>query len=222
MDGNAIRVDREIRKHSRPGKVKEFRRHLSLRHPSKLFPISFPCFYWNSHPLLLLSCISFSRRSFPFLFDSPFAPHILHSTLADSRRLLENRTSSLWFPQSKYLKCATIIPLLLINWTILQSLNLLLSSLLAFKNDGQKLQKSLQDYASTRSSYIEEFWDDAYLQASDSVVLNLNPFFILEDDPTPSRGNQLMRTANLILASLAFVHDLRTGVLEPDTVRGSE
>lgn len=42
------------------------------------------------------------------------------------------------------------------------------------------------------------------------------------DDPTPARGNQLTRTASLILASLSFVHDLRTGVLEPDTVRGSE
>jgi carnitine O-acetyltransferase len=89
------------------------------------------------------------------------------------------------------------------------------------QNQGPTLQKQLQEYASTRASYIEEFWDESYLQASDSVVLNLNPFFILEDDPTPTRGNQLMRTANLILASLAFIHDLRTGVLEPDNVRGT-
>lgn len=89
------------------------------------------------------------------------------------------------------------------------------------KNDGPTIQKQLQEYASTRASYIEEFWDESYLQASDSVVLNLNPFFILEDDPTPTRGNQLMRTANLILASLAFIHDLRTGELEPDSVRGT-
>ncbi|EPQ29033.1 uncharacterized protein PFL1_03323 [Pseudozyma flocculosa PF-1] len=89
------------------------------------------------------------------------------------------------------------------------------------KTDGPKMQRALEDYASGRASYIEEFWDESYLMASDSVVLNLNPFFILEDDPTPTRGNQLMRTANLILASLAFVHDLRTGVLEPDNVRGT-
>lgn len=89
------------------------------------------------------------------------------------------------------------------------------------QNQGPTLQKQLQEYDSTRASYIEEFWDESYLQASDSVVLNLNPFFILEDDPTPTRGNQLMRTANLILASLAFIHDLRTGVLEPDNVRGT-
>lgn len=41
------------------------------------------------------------------------------------------------------------------------------------------------------------------------------------DDPTPSRGNQLTRAASLILASLGFVHDLRTGQLEPDNVRGT-
>lgn len=72
-------------------------------------------------------------------------------------------------------------------------------------------------------------------------MLSLNPFFILEsvcppsglvsdwrsrllaryrDDPTPARGNQLMRATSLILASLAFVHDLRTAQLEPDNFRG--
>ncbi|UZJ56481.1 hypothetical protein CBS101457_005801 [Exobasidium rhododendri] len=89
------------------------------------------------------------------------------------------------------------------------------------KNEGPKLQAELQSYASDKASYIEQWWDESYLSADDSVVLNLNPFFILEDDPTPSRGHQLMRTANLILASLAFVHDLRTGVLDVDTVRGT-
>ena len=63
-------------------------------------------------------------------------------------------------------------------------------------------------------SYIEEFWNDAYLDPDDpvcqicivdyrtneaftlihhavQVVLNINPFFILEDDPTPTRRNQV-------------------------------
>lgn len=92
---------------------------------------------------------------------------------------------------------------------------------LAEGGEGAALQKHLEEYASGRVSYIEEFWDDSYLQASESVVLNLNPFFILEDDPTPSRGSQLMRSTSLILASLAFIHDLRTGTLEPDAVRGT-
>ncbi|PLW47759.1 hypothetical protein PCASD_04374 [Puccinia coronata f. sp. avenae] len=88
------------------------------------------------------------------------------------------------------------------------------------KNEGPLLHERLKEYASTRASYIEEFWYESYLQHSDSVVLALNPFFILEDDPTPSRGNQLTRAASLILASVGFIHDLRTGQLEPDNVRG--
>ncbi|OAV88309.1 hypothetical protein PTTG_05269 [Puccinia triticina 1-1 BBBD Race 1] len=88
------------------------------------------------------------------------------------------------------------------------------------KTDGPLLHARLQEYASTKASFIEEFWYESYLQHSDSVVLSLNPFFILEDDPTPSRGNQLTRAASLILASVGFVHDLRSGQLEPDNVRG--
>ncbi|GAA95450.1 uncharacterized protein L969DRAFT_299374 [Mixia osmundae IAM 14324] len=87
--------------------------------------------------------------------------------------------------------------------------------------EGERLTKQLQAYAEKRASYIEEFWDDAYLSHSDSVVLSLNPFFILEDDPTPSRGSQLMRATSLVLASLGFIHDLRTGELEPDMFRGT-
>ena len=48
------------------------------------------------------------------------------------------------------------------------------------KKEGPQLHKDLEEYASTRPSYISEFWDESYLQASDSVVLSLNPFFILE------------------------------------------
>lgn len=46
------------------------------------------------------------------------------------------------------------------------------------------------------------------------MVLSLNPFFVLEDDPTPSRGSQLPRAASLILSSLGFIHDYRQGDLE--------
>ncbi|GAA6023450.1 hypothetical protein JCM10207_004418 [Rhodosporidiobolus poonsookiae] len=88
-------------------------------------------------------------------------------------------------------------------------------------NEGPALHERLKEYAAGRASYIEEWWTESYLSHSESVVLSLNPFFILEDDPTPSRGNQLTRATSLILASLAFIHDLRTGVLEPDSFRGT-
>jgi carnitine O-acetyltransferase len=89
------------------------------------------------------------------------------------------------------------------------------------QNEGPDLDKRLRKYAGQRDSYIEAFWDAAYLDTTDSVVLNLNPFFILEDDPTPSRGSQMQRAVGLIMASLGFVHDLRTGQLEPDNMRGT-
>lgn len=41
------------------------------------------------------------------------------------------------------------------------------------------------------------------------------------NDPTPDRGQQLPRAASLIVSSLGFIHDLRAGTLQPDTVRGT-
>lgn len=87
-------------------------------------------------------------------------------------------------------------------------------------NEGPVLDRKLREYAQDKFSYIEEFWDESYLNYSDSVVLALNPFFILEDDPTPSRGSQLMRASSLIISSLGFVHDLRADILQADNVRG--
>ena len=43
----------------------------------------------------------------------------------------------------------------------------------------------------------------------------------IRNDPTPDRGQQLPRAAALIVSSLGFIHDLRAGILEPDTVRGT-
>lgn len=47
-------------------------------------------------------------------------------------------------------------------------------------SDGPRLQAQLVAYAAERPSYIQEFWYEAYLHHTSSVVLNLNPFFILE------------------------------------------
>jgi carnitine O-acetyltransferase len=51
--------------------------------------------------------------------------------------------------------------------------------------------------------------------------LNLNPFFLLEDDPTPARNNQVTRAASLVLSALNFVRAVRKEELPPDTVRGT-
>lgn len=54
-----------------------------------------------------------------------------------------------------------------------------------------------------------------------AVVLNLNPFFLLEDDPTPARNNQVTRSASLVVSALSFVRAVRREDLSPDTLRGT-
>lgn len=88
------------------------------------------------------------------------------------------------------------------------------------EKDGPSLQRRLLNYAKDKGSYIEQFWFDSYLNYDNPVVLNLNPFFLLEDDPTPARANQVNRAASLTISSLCFVRCLRREELEPDTVRG--
>ena len=51
-------------------------------------------------------------------------------------------------------------------------------------------------------------------------MLNLNPFFLLEDDPTPARNNQVTRAASLVVSALCFVRAVRKEELPPDTLRG--
>ncbi|KAJ7490953.1 acyltransferase ChoActase/COT/CPT [Mycena latifolia] len=88
------------------------------------------------------------------------------------------------------------------------------------EKDGPRIQEVLLKWSEDKDSYIEEFWYESYLSHTDPVVLALNPFFVLENDPTPDRGAQLPRAAALIISSLGFIHDLRAEILEPDTIRG--
>lgn len=53
------------------------------------------------------------------------------------------------------------------------------------------------------------------------MVLNLNPFFLLEDDPTPARNNQVTRAASLVVSALEFVRAVRKEELPPDTIKGT-
>jgi carnitine O-acetyltransferase len=89
------------------------------------------------------------------------------------------------------------------------------------ENEGKELQERLKKYATGRTSYIEQFWYDSYLNYDNPVVLNLNPFFLLEDDPTPARNNQVTRAASLVISALCFVRAVRKEELPPDTVRGT-
>ncbi|KAF2711025.1 carnitine acetyl transferas-like protein [Pleomassaria siparia CBS 279.74] len=88
------------------------------------------------------------------------------------------------------------------------------------RTDGAALQEKLKKYANGKANYIEQFWYDSYLNFDNPVVLNLNPFFLLEDDPTPARNNQVTRAASLVVSALSFVRAVRKEELPPDTVRG--
>jgi len=91
-------------------------------------------------------------------------------------------------------------------------------------------------------SYIEEFWNDAYLAPDASVVMNLNPFFLLEDDPDAKvksggrgdghggrgRGGQLRqhqiqitRASSLAFNSLKFAASLKNEQTKPDIFKGT-
>ncbi|KAK8086296.1 carnitine acetyl transferase [Apiospora phragmitis] len=84
------------------------------------------------------------------------------------------------------------------------------------KIDGPELQEKLQQ--SRNQTLISGY--DSYLNFDNPVVLNLNPFFLLEDDPTPARNNQVTRAASLVVSSLNFVRAVRREELPPDTVKG--
>ena len=83
------------------------------------------------------------------------------------------------------------------------------------------------------SSYIEQFWYDAYLLYDATVVLNVNPYFQLQDDPTikdtpetaaegpyGAHTVQVRRAARLATSILKFIRQIRHGTLRTDTVRG--
>ncbi|CAI4912984.1 CRE_HP_G0011610.mRNA.1.CDS.1 [Saccharomyces cerevisiae] len=83
------------------------------------------------------------------------------------------------------------------------------------------------------SSYIEQFWYDAYLLYDATVVLNVNPYFQLQDDPTikdtpetaaegpyGAHTVQVRRAARLTTSILKFIRQIRHGTLRTDTVRG--
>jgi len=89
------------------------------------------------------------------------------------------------------------------------------------RGEGPELNEKLKKYAEGKTSYIEQFWYDSYLNFDNPVVLNLNPFFLLEDDPTPARNNQVTRAASLVASALEFVRAVRKEELPPDKVKST-
>lgn len=79
----------------------------------------------------------------------------------------------------------------------------------------------------TTTSYVEGFWDSMYLEIRDPIVTNVNPAFVISNNPhadqEPSKlasllgtSIQIARTAQLLEASAKFVHLVNTQQLPPD------
>lgn len=96
------------------------------------------------------------------------------------------------------------------------------------KGDGPKLQEMLLEYDKVGretgeiGSYVEEFWNESYLKPESSVVLNLNPCFVLEDSPDPKIARSpIKRAASLCFASVRMASQLSFEELRPDTFKGN-
>ncbi|GEQ67064.1 hypothetical protein JCM33374_g727 [Metschnikowia sp. JCM 33374] len=91
---------------------------------------------------------------------------------------------------------------------------------------GKYLDTELRSYAEFKNSYIEQFWYDSYLNYDSPVVLNLNPFFLLEDDPFNNEATcvnpQVKRAVSLTISSLKFIQALKNETLPVDTQRNGE
>ncbi|QPG73534.1 hypothetical protein FOA43_000845 [Brettanomyces nanus] len=90
------------------------------------------------------------------------------------------------------------------------------------KTSGPVLQQQLIEYSKNRPSYIEQFWYDSYLNFDNPVVLNINPFIMIEDDPTPLKSTQVSRAASLTSSALRFIRALRKEELSPDLTRNKK
>lgn len=88
------------------------------------------------------------------------------------------------------------------------------------------MDDQLHEYSKNRNSYIEQFWYDSYLNYDSPVVLNLNPFFLLEDDPFNNESNsvnpQIKRAASLTLSSLKFIRALKNETLPVDRLKNGQ
>ena len=94
------------------------------------------------------------------------------------------------------------------------------------QNDGPKLQTLLEAYDKEAAknnrfgSYIEEFWNDAYLVPNDPLVLNVNPYFLLEGDADAKLAkDQIKRASELTFNSLKFAASLKNETIAPDFVK---
>ncbi|CUG87199.1 carnitine O-acetyltransferase, putative [Bodo saltans] len=93
--------------------------------------------------------------------------------------------------------------------------------LLAPGGDGERLQRLLEEREARQEqpSWLEEWWDDAYLVTRDPIPINVNYFFGFQPHPDHARSTQVGRAASLLHAALDFYVQVRDGTLTNDMER---
>lgn len=86
---------------------------------------------------------------------------------------------------------------------------------------GAKAHANLVEYDKTQTegSYIEKFWDDAYLFQASSLAINTNPTVVLQNGQESGSTDLCERAASICMASLKFAEKCRSRTLEPDMAR---
>ena len=86
---------------------------------------------------------------------------------------------------------------------------------------GAKAHANLVEYDKTQldGSYIESFWDDAYLFQASSLAINTNPTVVLQNGQESGSTDMCERAASICMASLKFAEKCRSRTLEPDMAR---
>lgn len=85
------------------------------------------------------------------------------------------------------------------------------------EKDGPLLDAQLRELRTqAETSWLEGMWDTAYLEYRERTPINVNPSFLLEDEPVSRNATQTDRAARLLEATAHFTISLRNGTLPAD------
>jgi carnitine O-acetyltransferase len=89
------------------------------------------------------------------------------------------------------------------------------------QKDGPMLDAQLRKLDSeVPTSWIEGMWDTAYLEYRERTPINVNPAFMLDNEPASRESTQTDRAARLLESTAAFTIALRSGSLPVDKEGG--
>uniref|UniRef100_A0A7S1IQ46 Choline/carnitine acyltransferase domain-containing protein n=1 Tax=Eutreptiella gymnastica TaxID=73025 RepID=A0A7S1IQ46_9EUGL len=72
------------------------------------------------------------------------------------------------------------------------------------------------DMRNSHTSYLSAWWYEEYLKNRAPLPINMNPYLVLRDDPSPHKKDPAVRAACLIHSALVFKQQLDRGKLLPE------